>query len=158
MAAGAACVVSTIIACGPPPGTGGPGVTPSGGCRAGLYTGTFDGNISVLGAAAVNINGTVEVNVDAGGTGTGTINGLDATNNSISANITLALDCSGSKGISGTINGNYFFAGLPVAVTGPLRGTYSDTGPSSGDYGPVTDGTGALGTSSGTWTVSYSGS
>jgi hypothetical protein len=105
----------------------------------------------------VDISGDIEATIDAGGTGTGTISGLDATNNSINGNITLALDCAGSKGISGSINGNYYFAGLPVAVLGPLTGTYSDSGPSSGNYGPVTDGTGALGSSSGTWTVSYTG-
>jgi hypothetical protein len=157
MTAGAACIVSAIISCGPPPGTGGPGVTPSGGCKPGLYTGSFAGTISVLGGAPVEISGDVDVTVDAGGTGTGNISGMDLTNNSINGTITLALDCAGSKAISGTINGNYFFAGLPVAVLGPLTGTYSDTGPSSGNYGPVTDGTGALGTSSGTWTVSYTG-
>ena len=155
MALGAACVTSAVIACGPPPGTGGPGVTPTGGCKAGLYRGSFNGTISVLGGAPVDIGGDVEVNVDAGGTGTGTVNGVDASNNSINGSITLALDCAGSKGISGNLTGNYYFAGLPIAVMGPLTGTYSDTGPSTGNYGPVTDGTGALGTSSGTWTVSY---
>lgn len=157
MTAGAACALSVLIACGPPPPPGG-GVTPSGGCRVGPYTGSFTGTISVLGAAPVDISGTVEVSLDATGNGTGTVNGVDASNNSINGTITLAVDCAGSKVVGGAISGNYYFASLPVAIQGPLTGTYSPTGASGGNYGPVTDTTGALGTSSGTWTVTYSGS
>jgi len=131
-------------------------------CRAGTYTGTFDGKLSVALGVEHTVKGTVTLPVVAAAGGdtlqftSGTMTGSDEDKNAVSAKISGSFRCSAGTLTDGRISelvyARRFLLSSSTRYTGSLTGSY--TAASSAANGSWrADAQTGTGSGSGSWTV-----
>jgi hypothetical protein len=141
---------------------------PATSCKAGHYVGTFECNYRAAGtpdsSAPFLVNGPVDMTLNQSQSGEflevsgGTLTGAAVLIISFTANVIGKLNCSTGMFDGSLTNGVYGFPGLPAGkFAGPMRATYSATGPAliNGTWELQQQSAGSAGSCVGTWTAKW---